>query len=70
MHATKVAVLLVSAVKAPQIVKIILSRSTENLSYLAFLLELLGATFSASYNYAKQFPFRYDDDEEEEVTIC
>ena len=65
---TKVAILPVSAVKAPQIAKIISSRSTENLSYLAFLLELLGATFNASYNYAKQFPFRYDD--KEEVTVC
>lgn len=46
-------------VKVPQILKILHARSVENLSYLAFLLELAAVTFTCTYNYAKGFPFRY-----------
>lgn len=46
-------------VKVPQILKILHAHSVENLSYLAFLLELAAVTFTCTYNYAKGFPFRY-----------
>ncbi len=45
-------------VKVPQIVKCLRAQSVENLSYLAFFLELAAVTFTCTYNAAKGFPFR------------
>lgn len=45
------------AVKLPQIIKILRSNSTENLSYMVNILELAACTFPVCYNYAKEFPF-------------
>ena len=46
------------AVKIPQIIKIVQASSVEGLSLLSFLLELVALTATATYSYAKAFPFR------------
>ncbi len=47
------------SVKVPQIVKVLRAGSADGLSYIAFILELLAATFTCTYNNAKGFRFRY-----------
>lgn len=47
------------AVKIPQIIKILQASSVEGLSLLSILLELVATTATATYSFAKQFPFRY-----------
>ncbi|XP_054724889.1 mannose-P-dolichol utilization defect 1 protein-like [Uloborus diversus] len=44
-------------VKLPQIIKIVNAKSAEGLSFLGILLELIAITSTASYNYAKGYPF-------------
>ena len=47
------------AVKIPQIIKILQASSVEGLSLLSILLELVATTATATYSFAKEFPFRY-----------
>jgi len=44
-------------IKIPQIIKILQASSVEGLSLLSFLLELIALTATASYSFAKNFPF-------------
>lgn len=44
-------------VKVPQIMKVVRSGSAAGLSYVAIILELLGLTFTCTYNLAKGFTF-------------
>jgi len=46
------------AVKIPQIIKILQASSVEGLSLLSILLELVATTTTATYSFAKEFPFR------------
>lgn len=48
-----------SAVKLPQIVKIVRAQSAEGLSFHSVLLELLAITGTMVYSVANSFPFRY-----------
>jgi len=45
------------AVKIPQIIKILQASSVEGLSLLSILLELVATTTTATYSFAKEFPF-------------
>jgi len=44
-------------VKLPQVVKVLLSRSTEGLSFLAYVLETLAASIAFAYNWRAGNPF-------------
>ena len=44
-------------VKFPQILKIVNAKSAEGISFLGVLLELIAVTSSASYSFAKGYPF-------------
>lgn len=44
-------------VKVPQIVKILKSKSTEGISIVSVLLDLMAITFHMSYSFVKGFPF-------------
>lgn len=44
-------------VKVPQILKILLSRSTEGLSFLSYVLETLAASITFAYNFRAGNPF-------------
>lgn len=46
------------SVKFPQILKIVNAKSAEGISFLGVLLELIAVTSSASYSFAKGYPFR------------
>lgn len=46
-----------SLIKLPQLLKILSARSASGLSFSGTLLELTAITFTASYSYAKRFPF-------------
>lgn len=45
-------------VKVPQILKCLMARSVENISYTATFLELAAVTFACAYNHNKGFHFR------------
>ncbi|KAL9965803.1 hypothetical protein ACROYT_G029650 [Oculina patagonica] len=44
-------------IKIPQIIKILQASSVEGLSLMSFLLELVAMTATATYSFAKAFPF-------------
>jgi len=46
-----------SLIKLPQLFKILSARSASGLSFSGTFLELIAITFTASYSYAKRFPF-------------
>lgn len=44
-------------VKIPQILKILGAKSSEGISFMSVLLELIGVTSAASYSFSKGYPF-------------